>query len=118
MSIYIVETDDETDYEPGKVLKKAPPKSARSWKTDLRLLDPTTADLTLNVAWNPISEKYEVTYGDSFASFMSLAKAVPPITTLVASDGLLASYGKVSAPFFEDPSFPLIPPTEAVQRND
>ena len=76
LHIYAFATEDvDTTYAAGQHLSEAPPREYLAYKQDLRLLDPTEASMTLDVAWDPISEVYRVTFADSFTamSMMSLA---------------------------------------------
>ena len=69
LSVYVFKTADlEKSYEEGQRLSSPLPASAKRWSKDLRTLDPTTADLTLGVAYNPITRKYDVTQDDGFGA--------------------------------------------------
>ena len=104
LSVYVFVTKDMPQaYTEGQRLdsKTQPNTQFRSYNKDLRLLDPTEDDLTLNVTYNPIKRKYIITEGDvEEASFMATnfsAFSMKPTTEVSANaSGLLVSPGKVN----------------------
>ena len=74
LSIYVFPTNDvDTTYKPGQRLTAAPPSKYLSWQKDLRLLDSTTTDVTFDIEYDPVSQKYIVTPNDTTLKEMSMA---------------------------------------------
>ena len=66
LSVYVFKADDLVKpYKEGKRLSSPLPASAKCWSKDLRTLHSATADLTLGVAYNNTTQKYDVTQDDS-----------------------------------------------------
>ena len=98
LSVYVFKTADlEKSYEEGQRLSSPLPASAKRWSKDLRTLDPTTADLTLGVAYNPITRKYDVTQDDFGVSSLAFAAeaAVQDAQPETLASGLFENPGKV-----------------------
>ena len=80
MSVYIFETASlPAEYQQGQRLASALDTTFRSWSKDLRTLDPTEVDMTLNVSYNPIKKKYIVTQVDAYGSALLSTASFGPV---------------------------------------
>ena len=80
MSVYIFETANlPAEYQQGQRLASALDTTFRSWSKDLRTLDPTEVDMTLNVSYNPIKKKYIVTQVDAYGSALLSTASFGPV---------------------------------------